>query len=320
MSVTVTEIPQYQNYGRCVKISNNVIEGCVTVDVGPRIISFAFCGEENVLFHDLKRELTNQGPLNDEVFGEGSVWYTYGGTRLWTSPEHRPCSYYPDNERVQYEVLEGNRVRFTPPPQRVNDVQHAMELVLEEGSEQLQVHYYVTNLREETQTLAPWAITVMAQGGYEIIPQPTVNTDLLPNRAVALWPYANMADPRVFWGRSYITLRQDSAEKELFKCGINNYAGWAAYVLPNVTFVKHYSPQHPQAEYPDFGVSFETYTDSLVIELETLAPLHRLKQGETASHSEVWVLKHTDVPPAPTDEEGLKEFAEKWKLSEFPPV
>ena len=36
------EIIEFKNYGKCVKISNGIIEAVATVDLGPRIVFFGF--------------------------------------------------------------------------------------------------------------------------------------------------------------------------------------------------------------------------------------------------------------------------------------
>ena len=48
--VTVKEISSFKDYGRCVSISNGVIEAYVTVDLGPRIIKFGFVDGQKVNF------------------------------------------------------------------------------------------------------------------------------------------------------------------------------------------------------------------------------------------------------------------------------
>jgi hypothetical protein len=47
----------------------------------------------------------------------------------------------------------------------------------------------------------------MKIGGLQVVPQPKKDTDLLGNRIIALWPYSEMDDSRVHWGKDYITLR-----------------------------------------------------------------------------------------------------------------
>lgn len=38
---------QYGNYGKCVSLSNGVLQAIVTIDFGPRIISFSRCDTPN---------------------------------------------------------------------------------------------------------------------------------------------------------------------------------------------------------------------------------------------------------------------------------
>ena len=40
---------QYKDYGKCLKIDNGLIEAIITLDVGPRIISFSFIRGENIM-------------------------------------------------------------------------------------------------------------------------------------------------------------------------------------------------------------------------------------------------------------------------------
>ena len=42
----------FENYGKCVQLSNGVIDVVVTIDCGPRIVRFGFVGGENVLYND----------------------------------------------------------------------------------------------------------------------------------------------------------------------------------------------------------------------------------------------------------------------------
>ena len=50
-------------------------------------------------------------------------------------------------------------------------------------------------------------------------------------------------------------------------------------------FVKYYTHQ-VNADYPDFGVSFETYTNDVMLELETLSPLTLIEPGASIEHKD----------------------------------
>lgn len=133
-----------------------------------------------------------------------------------------------------------------------------------------------------------------------MVPQECDDTGLLPNRLVVLWPYTKMNDPRVQFGDRYITLKQDPAVHRALKFGIANMQGWAAYFNHNHLFVKYYRHDR-NARYPDFGSSYETYTNDVMLEMETLSPLTKLDPGSHIEHTERWNL--FDHVPMPGDEQ-----------------
>ena len=52
----------------------------------------------------------------------------------------------------------------------------------------------------------------------------------------------------------------------------------------------NHKPGEP-GDYPDFGCSFEMYTDNKFLEMETLGPLATLGQGQSVTHTEHWSLE-----------------------------
>ncbi len=304
MPITKSIIESYENYGRCVKISNGTIEAYVTVDVGPRIIRFAYCGGENVLFNDLDRRSVNGGEAYDRYFYEGAKWYLYGGHRLWITPESAPETYYPDNDEVAFEYTENGAV-FTPCEQLGNKIQMQTELEMSENSNDMRIIHRVTNTGDKNRQFALWGVTVMNRGGLEIIPQNTDDTGLLPNRKITLWPYTNVTDERFYFGKKYMTVRQNPhAKPGAFKMGSDNTNGTAAYLHGDDLFVCRYD-YIKDGEYPDGGVSFETYTNSLVLELETLSVIHDKAPGETAEYEIRWSLEKYSKPTDGRDENAL---------------
>ncbi len=295
----------YKNFGRCVEITNDIVKLIVTVDVGPRIINYSFVGGENIMWEDVDRKV-----LNDEVADTfGGNWYIYGGHRLWTSPEAFPRSYYADNNPVEYEVS-GNSVRFVQELQKANGYQCEFTVTLSENSSDVTVDHKVTNCGLWEVELAPWALSVLSQGGVEIVPQPTADTGLLGNRLLALWPYTKMTDERVIWGDRYIQLKQDPAASEAFKFGINSEHGFAMYFNHGDLFIKNFDVVK-DGNYPDGGMSFETYTCENFLEMESLGELKKIKPGESACHSEKWTLHKCEAPEG-FDEKGIDQLVEKF--------
>ena len=62
--VTVKEIENFKDYGKCVSISNGTIEALVTIDLGPRIISFGYVGSQNFM-SDIR---SDYAPMTDDVY------------------------------------------------------------------------------------------------------------------------------------------------------------------------------------------------------------------------------------------------------------
>ena len=149
------------------------------------------------------------------------------------------------------------------------------------------VLHSVTNNGAFDVEIAPWALSVMAKDGVEVVPQTSRETGLLGNRILALWPYSNMSDDRVYWGKKYITVKQDRNAVCNFKFGSTNEDGYAAYFVNDCMFVKQYT-HVTGGNYPDFGVSYETFTNNHFLEIESLGQLKTLSHGDSAYHTEVW--------------------------------
>ena len=296
---------QYQNYGKCLKVSNEKVEFIATLDIGIRIIKLGFLDGENFFLEDLNRESCVKEA--EEKFG--APWYIWGGHRIWQSPEAKPRSYASDHLPVSYTKLD-NGVRITAPQEQWTLAQKEIEITFDSENDcRLIVKNRITNHGAWPYEFSVWALSVMAPGGVEIIPMQNQETGLLGNRVLALWPYTNMADPRVTWGDKYITLRQDPNATCPFKLGLNNERAWAAYFLNGDAFIKGYT-HVDGATYPDFGVSYETYTGSLMLEMESLSPLKLVDPEETVELTETWTLVK-DVA-LPEDEAGMKAFEDQF--------
>jgi len=271
----------YAGWANNLRISNGEVELVATLDVGPRIIRFGFVGGPNV-FKEYTEQLGKTGEKD---------WQIRGGHRLWVAPEDEKRTYFPDNAPVQFQERAA-RVILTPPPETPWGLQKEIEIVLAPSGSRVDVLHRIRNVGKEPTTLAPWALSVMAPGGVEVIPLPPKQPHpqaLLPNQVLVLWPYFDFTDPRYTFGQQVILLRQD-AKLGPTKIGLRHTLGWAAYANRGCLFIKRF--QHlPDRTYPDFGVNYETFTNQDMLEMETLGPLVTLKPGEQVLHSETWELR-----------------------------
>jgi hypothetical protein len=278
----------------CVRLFNGTVEVIVTVDVGPRIIRYAFPGEENIL-----------GELPDAAIETSlGAWKPWGGHRLWTAPEANPRSYVPDNQPVKYEQDEPLNIHLTQTVEQETGIEKEMTITLDPLGSGLTVRHKITNRNLWAIEAAPWAITTMNGGGTAILPQePYRSWDeyLLPARPLVLWHYTNLSDERWTIGARFIQLRTDAHMEAPQKVGIMNKQGWAAYHRKGTLFLKRFAFEEGAA-YPDYGSNNEVYTAGDSIEVESLAPLRRIEPGESALHVERWEL-FAGVDVGTSDEE-----------------
>ena len=284
-----TEIKNYLDYGKVLVITNGVIEAYVTVDVGPRIIRFGFVGGKNFMCDNRAVMAPKDDKEFEDFFGSGKKWEILGGHRIWTSPEGYPNSYYPDLDPVKYEITELGAV-FTPNAEIENGLQKQLEIKMDPDDANMHVTMRVTNIADAPQEFSIWGLTVSAQGGTLIVPMNDDDTGLLHNRNISVWPYTNLADSRLHFGKHYVTLRQDPMVEESFKLGFDLKCAEAYYCLGCDIFRKSYETYHDTEKYPDNGCSFETYTNAGFIEVESLSPLKSVATSETVSLTEHWSL------------------------------
>jgi hypothetical protein len=61
--------------------------------------------------------------------------------------------------------------------------------------------------------------------------------------------------------------------------------------------------------YPDGGMTYETFTDHAVMEIETLSPMAMMEPGEGITHEEQWVMKE-GVTLSLSDPEEVARYIE----------
>ncbi|HEY4758515.1 MAG TPA: hypothetical protein VIH43_08145, partial [Chthoniobacterales bacterium] len=244
-------------------------------------------------------------------------WKPWGGHRLWVAPEHMPDSYAPDNVPIRFELLGDSAIQLDQPVD-VAGYEKRMTLELAFKGSNLSVHHRVTNRRESTVEIAPWGITAVNGPGETLVPQePFESHDdyLLPVRALVLWSFTDLTDPRIMLGRKFLRLRTDAARSEPQKFGVSNTQGWCAFHQEKSgnLFVKRHTCE-TGAVYADKGANCETYTADTYLELETLGPLRRLAPGESADHTETWQL-FPKIDLGPSDDTAQAAIQNAFTLS-----
>ena len=308
--VSVKEIENYKEYGKCVVISNGEIEAYVTVDLGPRIIRFGFLGGKNILFDNRKAFTPKTDKVYTDYYGEGKAWENFGGHRVWMTKETYPETYTPDDQPVKYTVTENGAV-FEQPDDTKNGVKKMFEIKMDPDDANMQIKTTVKNISENEKEFAVWCISVAAADGTLIIPMNTNDTGYLANRTISVWPYTDLSDSRLRFGKKYVTVKQDTNAKVPFKIGLDLNGGQVYYVNGNDVFCKKYENNHPDGIYPDNGVSFETYTNNVMIEIENLSEVKKVASGEENTMVESWSLFNKPCEVDFTDENSIDAFLTK---------
>jgi hypothetical protein len=310
--MTTVSKKMIEKFGTCICIENDTTEVLVSVDYGPRIVSCKLKGKKNVLMEDTERKIFVDDPSIAEYYGKDhSVWYNYGGHRLWINPEKLPQTYHPDSDPVAYTIKD-NGCEFVQKEQKENGLQLSFEVKLENEGSKIEVMHRVKNTGKDTKTFAIWCISSVDTDGIEIIPMGELHDDALPNRVISTWPYTDLSDPRLFIGKEYITLKQEKGNNYApVNLGYNNPLGVAGYLDNGTLFITRFTVDETKT-YSDRGAAFETFSNDMWLEVESLSPLTDLAAGDQVEHKEQWELIATDDVFAARDEKEIAEFAHKY--------
>jgi hypothetical protein len=276
----VIEQREYQGEKDCLSISSAEADVIVSTGFGPRILSYALDGGENVLgWHP---EAAVNTPLG--------TWRPYGGHRLWVAPENMPVSYAPDNDPIEVDELSEYSVRLRP---KTDAAGFRKEITVTLDGSRVTLDQRITNESGETREISAWGLTIMQPGGEAIVPNepfaPYTSENLLPVRTMALWSYTDFTDLRWRFEKDWVGLRCDPKIPHQQKFGVLNRRGWAAYATEQLLFIKRFSFVE-EANYPDLNSNTEVYTAGGFAELETLSPLARLESGGSVEYRETWEL------------------------------
>lgn len=294
-----TEIVPYAGWANNLRFANEKAELIVSLDIGPRILSYRTTEGENLL-KNFPEQLGQAGE---------DAWMIRGGHRLWIAPEDELLSYHWDNEPVNHTELEDGSIVISSLQREPYEIRKDLQIRMDENSSRVEIWHTATNEGDEPLEIATWGLTVLNTDGLAIIPQPPLGEhprDLLPNRTLVVWPYSDLGDPRLTFGQRFITLQQQP-ETLPFKLGLAHRESWIAYLWGDSLFIKTFD--HVEgAAYPDGGCNFETFTNSDMIEIESLGPLTVLQPGESVSHRESWFIFPLTEEVEITSEEALAEW------------
>src|SRR5215211_621992 len=147
----------YQGWKNNLRLSNGDVELIVTLDVGPRILSYRLANGKNV-FKEYADQMGKAGEAD---------WMIRGGHRLWYGPEDHTRTYVIDNAPITYNESAPGVVNFIPPADTVYGLQKEIQVQLPASGTAVTVLHRITNIGQRASVVAPWSISVMAPGGVE---------------------------------------------------------------------------------------------------------------------------------------------------------
>ncbi|MCG8572590.1 MAG: hypothetical protein MJB14_20855 [Spirochaetes bacterium] len=281
----------HKNWGEVYSIIHNNIEMVITLDLGPRIISFGFKETKNILFTDIKREL----------FVQDKNWYFYGGHRFWISPETQD-TYYSDNEICESNVSEDQLIIS----KHDHRTKLEKQLIISTSNDSFLVKHVLINNGDLIYTGGIWGLTCVLPTGKVFFPWGgSRRWDL---KKIIFWNH---------WGdnqHSKMNSSQYHPTEDLYiihptgeegKVGTAGYEGFVGITNHEYTFIKKFD-RLPIGNYPDDNCAIEVYTCSNFVELETLSPIHTLLPDDQIIHTEEWLLFPKEYDP--TDGNSIRKL------------
>ena len=260
----------------CVRLTSGHSTLFVTTSLGPRILGLTGRGTNLLAVLPPEAGLEHPG---------GEVFRLVGGHRLWAAPEIPEITYEPDGRPCLVTSV-GEGVRVQAPPDGAGLTK---TLQIRTADDRWIVDHELRNDGVRPIRVAPWAITQLRPGGRAFLPLGARGPGPQADRALVLWPYTDLADPRVLLERDGIGIDAIPGAGPL-KVGAAPGHGRVTYRMQAEVFEKRLDAD-PSLPYPDRGAAVQVFVRDDFCELETLGPLVRLGAGEATTHRETWTLR-----------------------------
>jgi len=288
-----TEWIDYAGYRGCVALQNADARAILGPHVGGRVLQYAWRGE-NALWLD---------PAHDGVTVEPGqpppgMLFPSGG-RFDIGPE----MIIPRHPELwlgswQAEIVSPTTARMTSVPSPTVGVQLTRAFTLAPEGSRLTCTQTMRNVSDRETRWCYWARTFGRGHGICIVPL-TPELSRFPRQYVMYVPGAGInvrpEDPAIRVRDGYLEVFDTPAYPKL---GLDAYAGWFAYLMPNdLVFVKKF-PVYPERVYGEVaGYTISLwYFENETCELEPIGPRETIEPGGRASFTEEWWLVPYDFP------------------------
>jgi hypothetical protein len=289
----------FAGYDNCPVLQNENIRVVLGPHCGGRVLEYARRGEHgfrdhNILMLDPRHDGWTASPGRAPL----GMLFPSGG-RFDLGPEHiaprHPELWYGP---WQARETDSGAVQLASQGSDPLGVQVIRDFSLASDSSRLTCTQTFENVSDHEVRWCHWGRTFALGHGICIVPL-TPALSRFPRQYVMYGPgsvidYAPQ-DPAIRVRDGFLEVWDTPARPKL---GLDSYAGWFGYLMPNdLLFVKRFrtDPQRVYNEIAGLTISLWYYQD-LVCELEPIGPLEVLARGESASFTEEWWLLPCPFP------------------------
>lgn len=265
------------------RIERDGLAATVTTAMGPRLLGVARAGGPNLLAELPHVRIRIPGVADYPLLG---------GHRLWSTPEVPAVTYRADDAPVVVTRLpDGLDLQGAPDP--VQGVAKRMRVTIAGGA--IHLEHELRACGEAPIETAPWAITQVPPRGEAWLPlaMGDLHGKWLPNRALVLWPYSAVGDPRLVLGDDLVVVRGMAGAPGRVKIGTQRTRGWIGWRDGGTLLLVETAEE--AGAFGDMGASLQCYSCGDFVELETLGPVVRLAPGETVVHRQRWRIVDVDA-------------------------
>lgn len=275
---------EFAGYTDCPYLENDEVRVVLGPHMGGRVLEYAYRGE-NVLMLDPHQ--------NGWVYKEGErPRFGPSGGRFDVGPEHT----FPKHPQLWFgrwtaAVTGENCAKMISVSDAASGLQLERKFNLAPDSTHLACTQVIRNISDQEVRCCHWSRTFGLGHGICVVPLSAYSR--FPRKYIMYGPGPVMnfypEDPAIRVDDDYLVLFDTPVHPKL---GIDSYAGWFAYLMPNnLMLVKHYAT-YPDRVYNEMAAITISlwYMRDTVCELEPIGPMEILQPGESASFTENWSI------------------------------
>jgi hypothetical protein len=292
----------FAGYPDCILLQNGETKVILDPNCGGRVLEYSYRGV-NAIMLDAEQ--------NGWTYQDGGARIDPCGGRLDIGPEmtipKHPVLWL---GRWEAEITGERSARLTSQPDSATGVQLTRAFRLSERSSRLEVTQTIRNVSSDAKAYCHWSRTLARPGGICVVP--LTRPSRFPNGYIMYGPGPVMnyrpEDSRIRVQDDCLVIEGPPARPKL---GIDSYAGWLAYVMPeDLLFVKRF-PTYPERVYGEMAaITVSIYYHPRMCELEPIGPMAQIPPGGSASFTEVWWLLEMPFPAGDPDVVQLKRIVD----------